>query len=131
MEFVSLVEFVFLMGIITLCLIIAFGCGLWRAIELQNKITDVITDLTLVQTTLDVVQGVVDGQLAATLNGAIATQQLYNEWTPPILDPAAPNPYTFNKWAECMSTPFPYGTLLPGDLECDAIYLKVAEGVHR
>ena len=126
MEFVSLVEFVFLMGIITLCLIIAFGCGLWRAIELQNKITDVITDLTLVQTTLDVVQGVVDGQLADTLNGAIATQQLYNEYSGP-----EPNPYTFNKWAECMSTPFPYGTLLEPDPYCDLIYLKVIEGVHR
>lgn len=126
MEFVTIQEFIFLVFIITLCLIIAFTAGLWRAIELQNNITKVITDLTLVQTGLDTVQTVINVQLSDTLNGAIATQQLYNEYTGP-----APNPFTFNKWAQCMSTPFPSGTLDPLDFECDLIYARVAEGVHR
>jgi hypothetical protein len=126
MELVTVYEFIFLVFIITLCLIIAFSAGLWRAIELQNSITKVITDLTVVQASLDTVQTIINVQLSDTLNGAIATQQLYNEYTGP-----APNPYTFNKWAECMSTPFPSGTLNPLDFECDLIYARVAQGVHR
>ena len=60
---ITIIEVLFLIAMLGIAIVIAFGSGLLRAVELQNNITNVIEDLVVVQATIDTIQTVNLAQL--------------------------------------------------------------------
>ena len=117
---ITIIEVLFLIAMLGIAIVIAFGSGLLRAVELQNNITNVIEDLTLVQATLDVVQATIDTIQTvnlAQLNFSFDSLRSYvynNGYNPGVLDPL-----NINDWALCTSYPFPTGN--PADHQVDPL----------
>ena len=100
---ITIIEVIFLIAMLGIALIIAFGSTLYRAIELQNNITTVVEDLTLVQATIDTIQTVNLAQINFSFD-SLRSSVYNNGYNPGVLDPLS-----INDWALCTSYPFPTG----------------------
>lgn len=100
---ITILEVLFLISMLGIALIIAFGSTLYRAIELQNNITTVVEDLSLVQATIDTIQTVNLAQINFSFD-ALRSSVYDNGYNPGALDPL-----NINDWALCTSYPFPSG----------------------
>jgi type II secretory pathway pseudopilin PulG len=110
---ITILEVLFLIAMLGIALVIAFGSTLYRAIELQNNITTVVEDLTLVQATIDTIQTVNLAQLNFSFD-SLRSSVYNNGYNPGVLDPL-----NINDWALCTSYPFPSGN--PPDHQVDPL----------
>jgi hypothetical protein len=134
---ITILEVLFLLSMLGIAIIIAFGSGLYRAIELQNNITTVVEDLGLVQATIDTIQTVNLAQINFSFDSLRSSVYVKN-------NPALSGPLSINDWALCTSYPFPNGNppdhqvdplgILPPwknpplqKIRCDELYAKTLE----
>lgn len=110
---ITILEVLFLIAMISIALVIAFASTLYRAIELQNNITTVVEDLTLVQAKIDTIQTVNLAQINFSFD-ALRSSVYNNGYNPNISDPL-----NINDWAMCTSYPFPTGN--PADHQVDPL----------
>ncbi len=110
---ITIIEVLFLIAMLGIAIVIAFGSGLLRAVELQNNITNVIEDLVVVQATIDTIQTVNLAQLNFSFD-SLRSSVYNNGYNPGVLDPL-----NINDWALCTSYPFPTGN--PADHQVDPL----------